>query len=202
VFITYFYHYNVIESSMVRCKSLQKRSLNLINHRTKYRFNFSHVLITNTKHTFLFSLKFWSLSEMERENDALTAIKEKMKDAVFRDKELNRHGKPALNRLDNLDGCIRALYSLRNDIDTETFLILKEWLEPLPDNTLPNIEIKSEILSFLLKTSVTRDQLVESEIGKIVYFYSLNNHETSEIRNLSKQLVKKWTMVAVQEQNE
>ncbi|ELA46632.1 hypothetical protein VCUG_01858 [Vavraia culicis subsp. floridensis] len=139
---------------------------------------------------------------MEQEHDALSAVKSRMKDAIFRDKELNKNGKPALNRLSRLNDCIKALYSLRNDIDTETLLILREWLEPLPDNSLPNIEIKNEILSFLLKTNVSRDQLVESEIGKIVYFYSLNNREVGEIKNMSKQLVRKWTMVAVQEQIE
>lgn len=137
------------------------------------------------------------------DNDTrLVVLKEQMKKAIQNDKQLNKCGRPALNRLDILDCSIKLLFSLRKEIDTELLFILKEWLEPLPDKTLPNFEIKSNILSLLLYAKVDKSQLIESGIGKIVYFYSLNSKEPYEIRNLSKQLVKKWTMVVVKEQEE
>lgn len=139
---------------------------------------------------------------MADQESKLAFVKVKMREALFLDRELNKSGKPSLNKLNSLDGILGILYSLRNVIDTETLQILKEWLEPLPDNSLPNVRIKSGILSFLLKINVTRDQLVVSEIGKIIYFYSLNDGEGSEVKNMSKQIVKKWTMVAVQDQLE
>lgn len=134
---------------------------------------------------------------MSDQDERLSNLKQLMRNTLQEDKELIRVGKPALKRLSNLKTCINELYALRTQVDSEVLFIIKQWLEPLPDKSLPNLSIKSELLHFLYKVNVTKDRLVNSEIGKIIYFYSINHKESDEIRKLSKRIVIKWTSIAI-----
>lgn len=130
-------------------------------------------------------------------DESLSNLKEEMREILFKDQNLIKNNNPAINRLTHLNDIMKKLYTLRSHVDSELLHILKEWLEPLPDKTLPNITIISQMVQFLLSVNVTRDQLVNSEIGKIILFYSKNNEYDNEVRKLSKKLVKKWTNVAI-----
>ena len=81
---------------------------------------------------------------------------------------------------------------------------IKIWLEPLPDNSLPNTAIKKSLLETLyMMENITRSDLINSQIGKIVHFYSKNPRESMEIRRVAKQCITKWKgMIIAEEQEE
>lgn len=72
------------------------------------------------------------------------------------DAELNRQGKPAINKLKKLSLLTDVLSKkqLQQEfLDHGVLTLLKNWLEPLPDGSLPNINIRAAILRILTDVS-------------------------------------------------
>ncbi|KAL7122753.1 hypothetical protein ACP275_01G063400 [Erythranthe tilingii] len=76
--------------------------------------------------------------------------------------------------------------------------VLKTWLEPLPDGSLPCIDVRAAVLNVLndiyidWDESDRREQLKRSGIGKVVIFFSKSDEETRANRKVAKELVHKW----------
>ncbi|KAB5521625.1 hypothetical protein DKX38_025944 [Salix brachista] len=73
------------------------------------------------------------------------------------DADLNRQGKPAVNKLKKLPLLTEVLSKkqLQQEfIDHGVLTLLKNWLEPLPDGSLPNINIRAAILRILTDIDV------------------------------------------------
>lgn len=80
---------------------------------------------------------------------------------------------------------------------------VKMYLEPYADKSLPNIQIKKQLLTTLTHMKcITRADLSSSQIGKIVHFYSKNPRENMEIRRIAKHCVSKWKGMIIAEENE
>ncbi|XP_068635681.1 protein IWS1 homolog 1-like [Aristolochia californica] len=118
------------------------------------------------------------------------------------DAELNRQSKPAINKLKKLPLLIEVLSKkqLQQEfLDHGVLTLLKNWLEPLPDGSLPNINIRTAILQILsdfpidLEQYDRRDQLKKSGLGKVIMFLSRSDEETTSNRKLAKELVDKWS---------
>ncbi|XP_065878228.1 protein IWS1 homolog 1 [Euphorbia lathyris] len=118
------------------------------------------------------------------------------------DAELNRSGKPAINKLKKLPLLTEVLSKkqLQQEfIDHGVLTLLKNWLEPLPDGSLPNINIRAAILKILsdfpidLEQYDRREQLKKSGLGKVIMFLSKSEEETTSNRKLAKDLVDKWS---------
>ncbi|KAH9410982.1 putative transcription factor S-II [Ordospora pajunii] len=136
------------------------------------------------------------------ENDASNAssmpklLKKRMQGILRRDNLNNSQGKPAIEKINNV---AEVSETLMNRAVQESLLdegILDEvrgWLEPLPDRSMPNIKVKKRLLDALRNMKIHREHLLQSGIGKIVYFYSINPKEEKEVRSMAKQLVQKWT---------
>ncbi|ORD98779.1 IWS1 [Hepatospora eriocheir] len=78
---------------------------------------------------------------------------------------------------------------------------IKLWLEPLPDKSLPNIKIKKQLLELLNGMNlITKNDLLKSDIGKIVNFYAQNMKESYEVRSLASSIIKKWKLVVIKEE--
>ncbi|OMO51929.1 hypothetical protein CCACVL1_29491 [Corchorus capsularis] len=114
--------------------------------------------------------------------------------AVEDDVQLNKDGKPAIKKLQKLPFmrdvlCKKRLQSffLNHGILT----LLKNWLEPLPDGSLPNCNVRTEILNILtdfplhLNQLYQRQQLKKSGLGKAVMFLIIfdKNESYSDVRN-------------------
>ncbi|XP_021277345.1 protein IWS1 homolog 1 isoform X2 [Herrania umbratica] len=91
------------------------------------------------------------------------------------DAELNRQGKPAINKLKKLPLLTEVLSKKQLQpefLDHGVLTLLKNWLEPLPDGSLPNINIRAAILRILtdfpidLEQHDRREQLKRSGLGK------------------------------------
>ncbi|XP_054810503.1 protein IWS1 homolog 1 [Prosopis cineraria] len=118
------------------------------------------------------------------------------------DAELNRQGKPAINKLKKLPLLTEVLSKkqLQQEfLDHGVLTLLKNWLEPLPDGSLPNINIRTAILNILndfpidLEQYDRREQLKKSGLGKVIMFLSKSDEEISVNRKLAKELVDKWS---------
>ncbi|XP_043695773.1 protein IWS1 homolog 1 [Telopea speciosissima] len=118
------------------------------------------------------------------------------------DAELNRQSKPAINKLKKLPLLTEVLSKkqLQQEfLDHGVLTLLKNWLEPLPDGSLPNINIRSAILKILtdfpidLEQYDRREQLKKSGLGKVIMFLSRSDEETTSNRKLAKDLVDKWS---------
>ncbi|KAM6556567.1 hypothetical protein CsatB_003586 [Cannabis sativa] len=118
------------------------------------------------------------------------------------DAELNRQGKPAINKLKKLPLLTDVLSKkqLQQEfLDHGVLNLLRTWLEPLPDGSLPNINIRAAILKILndipidLEQYDRREQLKKSGLGKVIMFLSKSDEETTSNRKLAKELVDKWS---------
>ncbi|GMY29655.1 protein IWS1 homolog 1 [Fagus crenata] len=118
------------------------------------------------------------------------------------DADLNRQGKPAVNKLKKLPLMTEVLSKkqLQQEfLDHGVLTLLKNWLEPLPDGSLPNINIRAAILKILtdfpidLEQYDRREQLKKSGLGKVIMFLSKSDEETTSNRKLAKDLVDKWS---------
>ncbi|XP_073133228.1 protein IWS1 homolog 1-like [Henckelia pumila] len=118
------------------------------------------------------------------------------------DADLNRQSKPAVNKLKKLPLLMDVLAKkqLQQEfLDHGVLNLLKNWLEPLPDGSLPNINIRAAVLKILhdlpidLEQLDRREQLKKSGLGKVIMFFSKSDEETTANRKLAKELVDKWS---------
>lgn len=118
------------------------------------------------------------------------------------DAELNRQGKPAINKLKKLSLLTDVLAKKQLQLeflDHGVLTLLKNWLEPLPDGSLPNINIRAAVLRILndfpidLDQYDRKEQLKKSGLGKVIMFLSKSDEETTANRKLAKELVDKWS---------
>ncbi|XP_047965670.1 LOW QUALITY PROTEIN: protein IWS1 homolog 1-like [Salvia hispanica] len=118
------------------------------------------------------------------------------------DAELNQQGKPAINKLKKLSLLTDVLSKkqLQQEfLDHGVLTLLKNWLEPLPDGSLPNINIRAAVLRILFDIPINldqfgrREQLKKSGIGKVIMFLSKSDEETTDNRKLARELVHKWS---------
>ncbi|KAG7542289.1 Transcription factor IIS N-terminal [Arabidopsis thaliana x Arabidopsis arenosa] len=121
--------------------------------------------------------------------------------AVEDDVILNREGKPAINKLMKLPLLNETLSKkpLQAEfLDHGVLNLLKNWLEPLPDGSLPNINIRTAVLMILndfridLDQGCRKEQLIKSGLGKVIMFLSKSDEETTANRRLANDLINKW----------
>ncbi|MCO5606617.1 hypothetical protein L7F22_060805 [Adiantum nelumboides] len=122
--------------------------------------------------------------------------------AAEEDAELNRQSKPAINKLELLPSLLNVLSKrqLQQEfLDRGVLSVLKNWLEPLPDGSLPNMTIRSALLKLLTELPIDvelderREQLKKSGLGKVIMFLSKSDEEGSANRKLARDLVDKWS---------
>ena len=77
--------------------------------------------------------------------------------------------------------------------------VLKGWLEPMPDGSLPNTRVRGAVLSMLENLKINcanedhKEQLKKSGVGRLVMFLSKLPDETAENRRLAQSLVESWS---------
>ncbi|ERN07915.1 protein IWS1 homolog 1 [Amborella trichopoda] len=122
--------------------------------------------------------------------------------AAEEDAELNRQSKPAINKLKMLPMLTEVLSKrqLQQEfLDRGVLSVLKNWLEPLPDGCLPNINVRTALLNILADLPIDveqfdrKEQLKKSGLGKVIMFLSRSDEETTSNRKLAKELVDKWS---------
>ncbi|WVZ12676.1 hypothetical protein V8G54_017206 [Vigna mungo] len=92
--------------------------------------------------------------------------------AAQEDADLNRHGKPTINKLKMLSLFTDVLLEKQQEfLDNGLLTVLKKWLEPLLDGSLPNLTIRTKVLKILndidLEHRDRREHLKNSGIGNV-----------------------------------
>lgn len=74
---------------------------------------------------------------------------------------------------------------------------IRLWLEPLPDRSLPSLDIQVAMLDILDRLPISGEHLRESGVGKIVYFYTKSPRIEQHIKRKADQLVAKWSRLVI-----
>lgn len=127
----------------------------------------------------------------------------KMAQAAEEDIRLNRAGKPAINKVRMLKevSIILDRVDLYRDFfapGSQMMNVLRQWIEPLPDGSLPSLDVRTVILRALTRMPIDseldeiRMQLKQSGLGKIVLFLYKSEEEIPSNRKLAQSLVERW----------
>jgi transcription factor SPN1 len=125
-----------------------------------------------------------------------------MEVAVEDDMQAYEAGRPAVNKLRMLPRVreVLAMQKLHSELlDAGLLGVLKAWIEPMPDGTLPNSKVRGTVLALLGGLPVDcsfedrREQLKRSGLGRLVMFLCKLPDETPGNRQLARQLVERWS---------
>ena len=71
---------------------------------------------------------------------------------------------------------------------------VRRWLEPLPDRSLPALDIQKEFFPALKKMEyIDTNVLKESRLGRVVIFYTKSKRVTPDIARIANELVSAWS---------
>ncbi|KAE9551212.1 hypothetical protein FO519_005579 [Halicephalobus sp. NKZ332] len=127
-------------------------------------------------------------------------VVELMKDAAAADREANNQRRPAVQKTKMLE-VVRSVL-LRADffealLENDMMSAISEWLAPLPDKSLPALEIR-QVLSNLLKIlesfpNLEPGILKQSGLGKAVMLIFKHPKETRENKIIASKLIRNWS---------
>ncbi|WVZ17683.1 hypothetical protein V8G54_010665, partial [Vigna mungo] len=117
--------------------------------------------------------------------------------AAQEDADRKKHGKPAINKLKKLSLFTDVLSEKPQEfLDHGLLTVLKNWLEPLADGSLPDLTIRTKILNILNDIDLEHHDRIEhlknSGIGNAVMFLSQSDEEINVNRKLASELIYKW----------
>jgi transcription factor SPN1 len=79
-------------------------------------------------------------------------------------------------------------------IDNNLLEAVRRWLEPLPDRSLPALNIQREFFAILRKMEfIDSAVLKESGLGKVILFYTKCKRVTPDISRVAGELVSAWS---------
>ena len=71
---------------------------------------------------------------------------------------------------------------------------VRRWLEPLPDKSLPALDIQKEFFPILKKMEyIDTSVLKESRLGRVILFYTKCKRVTPDIQRAANELVSIWS---------
>ncbi|GAA6052570.1 hypothetical protein JCM3770_003248 [Rhodotorula araucariae] len=134
--------------------------------------------------------------DLEMMNDeAVATLRSEMLRAAEEDVEENNVGRPALNKLRLLPKVVDLMQKTAlHDTIVENGMLeaVKRWLEPLPDKSLPALNIQRPLISLLRTITIETSALKSSELGKVIYFYTKCKRVDPSIARMASQLVGEW----------
>ncbi|KAG2232789.1 hypothetical protein BDF21DRAFT_492479 [Thamnidium elegans] len=133
-------------------------------------------------------------------DEELSNLRERMKIASEEDAVSNGERKAAVAKLKMLGEVTTYLTNKHlHDAILDNGLLdsIRQWLEPLPDRSLPSLDIQNEMLDVLDKLPIAGDHLRESGVGKIVYFYTKSPRIEPKMKRKADQLVAKWSRLVI-----
>lgn len=79
-------------------------------------------------------------------------------------------------------------------IDNNLLEGVRRWLEPLPDRSLPALDIQKEFFPVLKRMEfIDTNVLKESRLGRVVLFYTKSRRVSPDIARLANDLVSSWS---------
>ncbi|WBW73434.1 transcription elongation factor complex subunit Iws1 [Schizosaccharomyces osmophilus] len=129
-------------------------------------------------------------------DDEVLRLREQMRLAALRDAELNSERLPATEKLKMLplvDSVLRKTHLYDTILDNNLLDSVRMWLEPLPDRSLPALNIQQSLLDILVKLPIETEHLRESKIGRVILFYTISKKPEPFIKRIADRLVSEWS---------
>ncbi|KPV72713.1 uncharacterized protein RHOBADRAFT_38826 [Rhodotorula graminis WP1] len=128
-------------------------------------------------------------------DEAVATLRSEMLRAADEDVDENNLGRPALNKLRLLPKVVDVMQkTVLHETIAESGMLeaVKRWLEPLPDKSLPALNIQRPLMSLLRTFTIETSALKSSELGKVIYFYTKCKRVDPAVARLATQLVGEW----------
>ncbi|KAF8656218.1 hypothetical protein AX16_002654 [Volvariella volvacea WC 439] len=130
-------------------------------------------------------------------DDEVARLREAMNNAADEDIRANNEKLPATSKLRLLPEAMETLRkaSLAQSMSDNNLLdAVRRWLEPLPDRSLPALNIQREFFNIIKKMEfIDSAVLKESGLGRIVLFYTKHKRVSPEIARIANDLVSAWS---------
>ncbi|KAI1723029.1 TFIIS helical bundle-like domain-containing protein [Ditylenchus destructor] len=130
-------------------------------------------------------------------DDKVQAVVQAMGDAANEDRVSNQDKRPAIQKRKLLP-MVRSML-LKADLfetllDNGMMSSISEWLAPLPDKSLPALEVRSTLLKILESyPRLEQGILKQSGLGKAVMFLFKHPKETKENKTIAAKLIREWS---------
>ncbi|XP_013388241.1 protein IWS1 homolog [Lingula anatina] len=130
-------------------------------------------------------------------DDLIAALINQMKTAAEEDRALNNQSKPAIKKLRMLPEVLQQLR--KSDLqgaflDCGILPALTEWLAPLPDKSLPHLQIREGLLRILQGfPPISSEALKSSGLGKAVMYLYKHPREIRENHERAGKLINEWS---------
>ncbi|KAJ7170839.1 transcription factor iws1 [Mycena crocata] len=130
-------------------------------------------------------------------DDEVARLRETMNNAAEEDIKANDAKLPAVSKLKMLPEAMETLRKAslaQSMIDNNLLEAVKRWLEPLPDRSLPSLNIQREFFPLIKKMEfIDSAVLKESGLGRVVLFYTKCKRVTPDIKRIADYLLSTWS---------
>lgn len=130
------------------------------------------------------------------DDEKVDNLRLQMLSAAEEDRDCVQNGKPAIHKIRMVDE-VRTLLSQQSilsvALDGNILSPIRQWLEPLPNGTLPAYNVQKLMFEILVKLRPEVEHLRESGIGKIVMFYTKDSRPELHIKREAEKLVREWS---------
>ncbi|KAI5119421.1 hypothetical protein M0805_009872 [Coniferiporia weirii] len=129
-------------------------------------------------------------------DEEVSQLREDMLRAAAEDDDANREKLPATSKLKLLPRVKEVLQKsslVQSIMDNNLLEGVRRWLEPLPDRSLPALNIQTFFFEQLSKMYIDTNSLKESGLGRVVLFYTKCKRATAPVARMANELVSAWS---------
>lgn len=129
---------------------------------------------------------------------------ERMIVAKEKDIQAYREGNPVLSKIKmirELDRTVLKVGYLEHLLNNMFLAVIKTWLTPMPDGTIPNVAVRTSLLSILSGIRVDEDwidRIKDSQgLGRAIHYLSIYEEHLPN-KKIAQRLMSKWTRLIYQ----